>query len=135
VATQKTVAADVPVAEASTSPTAVVSTVASTVVTDAAVNAVNGSGITESASSTVATEAATTARLGETRNVTEPALTPPTVTTQQPVQNNLVLALVPIVIATVFLTTAGVLACLFRKRLFSSKVKSKKVNSIVSITI
>lgn len=130
VATQKTVAADIPVAEASTSPTAVGITVTSTVVTDAAVNAVNVSAITEAESSTDTAAAATTARPGETRNVTETALTPPTVTTQQPVQNNLVLALVPIVIATVFLTTAGVLACLFRKRLFSSKVKSKKVNSI-----
>jgi hypothetical protein len=45
----------------------------------------------------------------------------------------MVLALVPIVVAAVFLTAAGVLACLFRKRLFSAKVKSKKVNSIVSI--
>jgi hypothetical protein len=132
------------VAEASTS---------STVVIDAAINTFNGSINSKSGSSidyptvantTVAnttdtittaatTIAATTAWPSETRNVTEPALTPPTVTTQQPVQNNLVLALVPIVIATVFLTTAGVLACLFRKRLFSSKVKSKKVNSIVSI--
>lgn len=135
VTTQKTATANIPVAEVSTSPTVVVSTVASTVVTDTAVNVVNNSTTTESASSTVATAATTTARFDDIRNVTEPALTPPTVTTQQPVQNNLILALVPIVIATVFLTTAGVLACLFRKRLFSSKVKSKKVNSIVSITI
>ncbi|XP_027843560.1 tyrosine kinase receptor Cad96Ca isoform X2 [Aphis gossypii] len=130
IATPKTVVVDTPVAEASTSPTAAGSTVASTVVTGADVNLIINSITTESGSSTNTTVAATTTRPGETRNVTETALTPPTVTTQQPVQNNLMLALVPIVIATVFLTTAGILACLFRKRLFSSKVKSKKVNSI-----
>ncbi|XP_026817639.1 tyrosine kinase receptor Cad96Ca [Rhopalosiphum maidis] len=131
IATQKTVATDTPIAEASTSPTTAGSIVSSTVVTDP-----DGNHIpfiftnTEPESSTINTTAATTTLSSETRNVTEIALTPPTVTTQQPIQNNLVLALVPIVIATVFLTTAGVLACLFRKRLFSSKVKSKKVNSI-----
>lgn len=53
-------------------------------------------------------------------------------TTQQNVQHNVILTLVPVVIGTVFLIAAGVLTCLFRKRLFSNKVKSKKVNSIVS---
>lgn len=65
-------------------------------------------------------------------NATETVLTPPTVTTQEPVQNNFILALVPIVIATIFLTAAGVVACMFRKRLFTTKVKTKKANSIVS---
>ncbi|VVC41154.1 Hypothetical protein CINCED_3A002845 [Cinara cedri] len=117
--TQKatTAAAAVPVAEASTSPTAAGS--AATVTEDAAAT------VTEDAAAV-----ATATRSNDTRNVTETALTPPTVTTQQPVQNNLVLALVPLAVATVFLTAAGVLACLFRKRLFSAKVKSKKVNSI-----
>lgn len=111
----------VPVAEASTSPTAS-STVATTAVT---------------AETTVTDSSAiTTARPEEAiRNVTETALTPPTVTTQQPAQSNLVLALIPIVVAAVFLTMAGILACLYRKRLFSGKVKSKKVNSIVCIPI
>lgn len=54
-------------------------------------------------------------------------------TTQQNSQHNVILTLVPVVIGTVFLIAAGVLTCLFRKRLFSNKVKSKKVNSIVSI--
>lgn len=109
-------AATPPVAEASTSPT-----VASTV-------SVAATTISESTASA-------TQPPNETKNVTEAMLTPPTVTTQQPVQNNLVLALVPIMVATIVLTTAGVLACLFRKRLFSAKVKSKKVNSIVSYNI
>ncbi|XP_050442664.1 tyrosine kinase receptor Cad96Ca [Adelges cooleyi] len=64
------------------------------------------------------------------KNVSETVVSPPTVTTQEPVQNHLVLALVPIVVAAIFLTAAGVVACMFRKRLFTTKVKSKKVNSI-----
>lgn len=104
-------------AEASTSPTAADQSAASTASTAVADQS---------------TAAATTARPNEPRNVTETAASPPTVTTQQPAQNNMILALVPIAVAAVFLTAAGVLACLFRKRLFSAKVKSKKVNSIVS---
>lgn len=109
-------------AEGSTSPT-----------TAAAAAADQSTASTATAVADQSTAAATTtSRPNETRNVTETAAGPPTVTTQQPAQNNMILALVPIAVATVFLTAAGVLACLFRKRLFSAKVKSKKVNSIVS---
>ncbi|XP_050525594.1 tyrosine kinase receptor Cad96Ca [Daktulosphaira vitifoliae] len=67
------------------------------------------------------------------KKLTDAVLTPPTVTTQEPVQSNFILALVPIVVATIFLTAAGVVACMFRKRLFTTKVKTKKANSIAKI--
>lgn len=109
-------------AEASTSLTVANQSTASTISADA----------DQSTTATATAVAVSTVRPNETRNVTETAASPPTVTTQQPAQNNMILALVPIAVAAVFLTAAGVLACLFRKRLFSAKVKSKKVNSIVS---
>lgn len=112
--------------------TAAAVTTAAVVAATSPVSEASTAAVASTEASTEAATVATTAHPNETRNVTETALTPPTVTTQQPVQNNLILALVPIVVAAVFLTAAGVLACLFRKRLFSAKVKSKKVNSIVS---